>query len=126
MSTERTIGQLVADASHDLSQLVRSEIALAKAEITGEVKQGALGAGLFAGAAVFGVFGLLFVLVTIAYLLVLAGLPEWAGFGIVAVLLLGAAGVLALLGKNRLGKVGAPERTISTTKRTVEAVKGHH
>ena len=126
MSTERTIGQLVADASHDLSQLVRSEVALAKAEITAEVKQGALGAGLFAGAAVFGIFGFLFVLVTVALLLVLAGLPSWAGFGIVALVLLVLAGVLALLGKGRLSKVGPPERTISTTKRTVEAAKGHH
>jgi Na+-transporting methylmalonyl-CoA/oxaloacetate decarboxylase gamma subunit len=98
VSTERTIGQLVADASHDLSQLVRSEVALAKAEITAEVK----------------------------LLLVLAGLPSWAGFGIVALVLLVLAGVLALLGKGRLSKVGPPERTISTTKRTVEAAKGHH
>ena len=32
--TERTIGQLVADATHDLQGIVRGEIALAKAEVT--------------------------------------------------------------------------------------------
>ena len=32
--TERTIGQLVADATHDLEGIVRGEIALAKAEGT--------------------------------------------------------------------------------------------
>ena len=31
---ERTIGQLVADATHDLEGIVRGEIALAKAEVT--------------------------------------------------------------------------------------------
>lgn len=122
---DRTIGQLVADASHDLSQLLRSEVALAKAEIKDEAKQGALGAGLFAGAAFFGLVGFLFLLVMVALLIALV-LPEWAGFGIVAVLLLAVAGVFGLLGLNRIKKVGPPERTIATSKGTIEAVKGHH
>ena len=122
---DRTIGQLVADASHDLSQLLRSEVALAKAELKDEAKQGALGAGLFAGAAFFGLVGFLFLLVMVA-LIIAIWLPEWAGFGIVAVLLLAVAGVFALLGLNRIKKVGPPERTIATSKQTIEAVKGHH
>ncbi len=125
MGTERTVGQLVADASHDLSALLRSEVALAKAEITADVKQGALGAGLFAGAAVFGIFGFLFVLVTIALLLILWGLPAWAGYGIVAVALLLVAAVLGLIGFTRIKKVGPPERTIATSKQTLEAAKGN-
>lgn len=124
MSSERTIGQLVADASHDLSALLRSEVALAKAELKGEVKAGVLGAGLFAGAAFFAAVGGLFLLVTIALLIALV-LPPWAGFGIVAVVLLGLAGICALVGLNRIKKVGPPERTIATTKQTIEAVKGH-
>lgn len=125
MSSERTIGQLVADASHDLSALLRSEVALAKAEVKDEVKQGALGAGLFAGAAFFGLVGFLFLLVMVALLIALV-LPSWAGFGIVALLVLLLAGGLALLGLNRIKKVGPPERTIATSKQTIEAVKGHH
>lgn len=122
--SERTIGQLVADASRDLSALVRAEIALAKAEITTEVKQGAIGAGLFVGAAVFGGIGGLFVLLAIAWLLS-EWLPTWAGFLIVAVVLLVIAGALAFVGKSRIGKVGKPERTISTSKQSIEALKGH-
>lgn len=125
MSTDRTIGQLVADASHDLSALLRSEVALAKAELKNEAKQGALGAGLFAGAAFFGLVGFLFLLVMVALLIALV-LPGWAGFGIVAVVLLAVAGAFGLLGLNRIKKVGPPERTIATSKRTIEAVKGHH
>ncbi|MGQ7295206.1 phage holin family protein [Quadrisphaera sp. KR29] len=123
-ASERTIGQLVADASRDLSALVRAEIALAKSEITAEVKQGAIGAGLFVGAAVFGAAGGLFVLLAIAWLLS-EWLPYWAGFGIVAVVLLLVAGVLAVIGRGRIKKVGAPERTIATSKQSVEALKGH-
>ena len=125
MSSERTIGQLVADASHDLSALLRSEVALAKAEVKEEVKQGALGAGLFAGAAFFGLVGFLFLLVMAALLIALL-LPSWAGFGIVAVVLFLVAGVLGLVGYTRIKKVGPPERTIATSKQTIEAAKGHH
>lgn len=122
---ERTIGQLVADASHDLSALLRSEVALAKTEIKDEVKQGAVGAGLFAGAAFFGLMGTIFLLVMIALLIALV-LPEWAGFGIVALVLLLIAGVFALIGLRNIKKVGPPERTIATSKQTIEAVKGNH
>ncbi|CAA9398517.1 MAG: hypothetical protein AVDCRST_MAG35-767 [uncultured Quadrisphaera sp.] len=124
MSSERTIGQLVADASHDLSALLRSEVALAKAEVKEEVKQGALGAGLFAGAAFFGLIGFLFLLVMAALLIALV-LPTWAGFLIVAVVLFLIAGVLGLIGYTRIKKVGPPERTIATSKQTIEAAKGH-
>jgi len=122
---ERTIGQLVADATRDVSSLLRAEVALAKAEIQREVKAAAMGAGLFAGAAVFGVFGFLLLLFAVVYLIALA-LPTWLSFLIVAVLLLVVAGVLALVGKGRLSKVGAPERTVATSKQSIEALKGRH
>ena len=51
--SERTIGQLVADATHDLQGLVRGEIALAKAEVTSGARVLGKGAGLLAGAAFF-------------------------------------------------------------------------
>ena len=41
--TERTVGQLVADASHDISALVQSEIQLAKAEVTKGISFGGKG-----------------------------------------------------------------------------------
>ena len=46
----RTIGQLVADASRDVSTLVRSEIELAKAEVTGGLKVAGKGAGMLGAA----------------------------------------------------------------------------
>ncbi len=47
-----TIGRLFADASRDISSLVRQEIALAKSELQVSVKAGGIGIGLFAGAGV--------------------------------------------------------------------------
>ena len=107
---ERTLGQLVADATHDLSTLVRTEVALAKAEVTADVKKAGAGAGMFAGAAV-------------------VALPRahpasdrrglrpgrrragaWLAFLIVAVVLLLVAAVLALVGKQAV-KQGPARRS---------------
>ncbi len=81
--TERTIGQLVADATHDLEGIVRGEIALAKAEVTNGAKVIGKGAGLLAGAAFLGLIGLVFVLHGLSWVIA-EWLPVWAGYLIVA------------------------------------------
>ena len=124
---ERTLGQLVADATQDVSTIVRSEITLAKAEITADAKQAGKGAGMFAGAGVMGFLGVILLLFAVVYGLVAAGLPTWLAFLIVAVLLFVVAGVLGLVGKKTVSKVkGKPERTIVTTQETIAAIKPNH
>jgi Putative Actinobacterial Holin-X, holin superfamily III len=120
---ERTLGQLVAQASQDVSGLVRAELALAKAELKVDVANGAVGAGLFAVAA--GLVGLAVVLLSVAaaYGLVAVGLPPWAGFTVVAGLYLLFALILALVGRARLRRVGPPERAIREAQRTLAAVR---
>jgi hypothetical protein len=120
---ERTLGQLVADASKDLSTIVRSEIALAKAELTRDVQAGVLGALMFVVAGVFAFLALILLLSAAAYGLVAAGLSPWLAFLIVggALLLLGV--LLVLVGRSRLSKISPPERTIRTSKETVAALK---
>jgi hypothetical protein len=122
---ERTIGQLVADISHQLSDLLRAEISLAKAEVKADVTKGGLGAGLLAGAAFFALIAFILLCVAAAYGLVAAGLPTWAGFLVVTGVLLVLAAVLALVGRARLQQVSAPQRTIDSAKDSVEALKGH-
>jgi hypothetical protein len=122
---ERTIGQLVADISHQLSDLLRAEISLAKAEVKADVTKGGLGAGLLAGAAFFALIAFILLCVAGAYGLVAAGLPTWAGFLVVTGVLLVLAAVLALVGRARLQQVSAPQRTIDSAKDSVEALKGH-
>jgi uncharacterized membrane protein YqjE len=121
----RTIGQLVADISNQMSGLVRAEIALAKTEVKADVAKGGVGAGLLAGAAFLGLVAFLLLCFAGVYGLVEAGLDEWASFLVVTGVLLVLAAILALVGRGRLKQVTAPQRTIETAKGSVEAIKGH-
>lgn len=123
LPTERTLGQLVADASRDLSTIVRAEVALARAEVKKDVVAGVMGAALFAVAGVVAFLALILLLIAAAYGLVAAGLAPWLAFLVVAAVLLLIAAVAVLVGKARLSRVGPPERTVRTSKQTVEALK---
>jgi ABC-type multidrug transport system fused ATPase/permease subunit len=84
---DQTLGDLVALATKDVSQLVRYEINLAKSELRGDVRRVAV-AGVLAGIAGFFVCLILFSLCfAYAYLLHWAG--AWGGMG-------GAFGFVAL------------------------------
>lgn len=124
-TTERTVGQLVSDATREVSELVRYEIALAKAELKDDAKQAGTGAGLFGGAGFLGVVAFVLLCVAAAYgLHEGAGWPLWLSYLLVAVVLLVVAGILAALGRSRVRRVHPPERTIATAKDTVAALKG--
>jgi Putative Actinobacterial Holin-X, holin superfamily III len=123
MAEERTLGQLVAQASDDLSGIVRAEIALAKAELRGDVKNAAIGGGMFGAAGYLGLLASICLVLTVAYALVAFGLAPWLAFLIVAVALLVLAGILALIGRSRVRKLGPPERTIRNAQATIAAVK---
>ena len=123
-ATERTLGQLVADATHDISSIVHSEIALAKAEIGADAKKAGAGAAMFAVAGVFGFLVLILLLIAAAYGLVAAGLAPWLAFLIVALVLLIVGGILAFAAKGAVTKInGKPERTIKSTQDTIAALK---
>lgn len=123
-SPERTIGQLVADATKDMSELVRYEIALAKSEITADVKNGAIGGGLFGVAALFGFVAFVFLGITVAFALHEgAGWSIWLSFLVVAAAMLVVAGLAAAIGFGRVKQVKPPERTIRTTKDSIAAIK---
>lgn len=123
--TERTVGQLVADASHDISVLVQNEIQLAKAEVTKGLGFGGKGAGLLGGAAFLGLLGLIFLFHTLARVIAI-WLPVWAGYLIITVVLLLLAAALGLLGYKALMKAKdntIPQRAIRNAQETVAAIK---
>ncbi len=126
MAEERTLGQLVAQASDDLSGIVRAEVALAKTELRADVKNAAVGGGLFGAAGYLGVLASITLVIAGAYGLVAAGLSPWLAFLIVTVVLLAVAALLALVGRSRLGKLAPPERAIRNAKDTIAAVKPGH
>ncbi len=123
-AADPTIGKLVNDALVDVSTLVRSEIALAKAEVATDAKKAGKAAGLFGAAGFVAVLGVVFLLHTIAQGLIAAGLSPWLSYLIVTLGLFLVAGVLALVGKSALkGFKGKPELAITSTKQTIDTVK---
>lgn len=121
--TERTLGQLVAEATADVQEIVRAEIALAKAELAQDAKRVGVGAGMFGAAGYLGFLASIILTISAGYGLTEAGLPAWAAFLVLGVALLVVAGILALVGKGQVSKVRPPERTIRSTKAAIAAVK---
>ena len=107
-----TIGKLFADASRDMSSLVRNEIALAKSELKVSIKAGGTGAGLFAGAAFLALLAIIMFSVALAYFISMTGLHLAWCFLIVFGLYLLIAALLGFLGVKKVKRVKAPERAI--------------
>ncbi|NMM34434.1 MAG: phage holin family protein, partial [Phycicoccus sp.] len=104
--------------------IIRSEIALAKAEIGADVKKAGAGAGLFAAAALLVFLALLLLPIAAAYGLVAAGLAPWLSFLVVSGLFLVLGAILAVVGKNSVSKVkGKPERAIKNAQDTIAAIR---
>ena len=120
---DKSLGELVATATKDLSLLVQQEVALAKSEIKKDVAAAGKGAGLFGGAGFAGLFALIFLSISAAYGISSLGVPLGCGFFAVGAIYLIAAAVLALSGKKKLSQVGPPEKTIETLKDDVEWAK---
>lgn len=122
---DRSLGQLVAAATTELSALMHDEIALAKAELRESAKRSAVGGSAASVAGVLILFSLPVLSFALAY-----GLRAWTGLGLawcflivggVYWLLAGLLGGFALL---KLKKVRPPRRSIAAAKETA-AVLGN-
>lgn len=123
-SQDTSILKLVKSVSADAQKLLKAQGELVQTELKGSQKEAAATGGMFAGAAVFGGLGLVFLLVTIAYVLVQLGLPTWAGFGIVTAFLLIVAMILGLVGRSRAKNIKGPELAKAEWERTKLALSG--
>ena len=106
---ERTesLAAAVTEVSEKLSVLVREEIELARTEVVIKLSSLARGAAAAAVGAVFGVFALIFVLLTIAWGVNAITGSLWIGFAAVMVLLI-ALTIGAFLFAWRKLRVGPP------------------
>jgi len=121
---EPTIGRLVSDASRDVSSLIQKEIQLAKSEIKVSVRNGGLGAGLFAAAAFFVLLALIMFSVALAYFIHWNGKGldlHWA-FLLVFVIYLLLAALLGYVGYRKVRKVRPPEKAIAEAQKTRAAL----
>jgi uncharacterized membrane protein YqjE len=122
--SERSLGTIIKDLTADLSNLFRSEIALLKLELKEAVTKLGSGGALLGAALFLGLFGLAFLFVTITLGLVALGVPAWLSALIVTVVLLVAAGVLALMGKKKLAGVNfVPSDSIDHIRGDLDALK---
>ena len=121
---ERPMGELLKQLADDTGTLVRQEIELAKAELSEKGKRAGIGAGMFGGAGVLGLFAIGALTATFILLLATA-MDAWLAALIVTVVYGAVAGVLALMGKKKVKEAtpAAPERTVETVKEDVEWVK---
>ncbi|MBK3626968.1 phage holin family protein [Streptomyces asoensis] len=93
VGAERSIGQLFASATTELSALVHDEIALAKAQLKQDVKRGATSGGAFSAAGALLVFSLPMLNFALAY-----GIRTWSDWNLAICFLLSfAANVLIAL-----------------------------
>ncbi|MCP2638031.1 phage holin family protein [Microbacterium sp. HD4P20] len=117
-----SVGELVGEVSRDLSELMRKELELAKAELEDSAKKAGAGAGLLGGAGYAASMTLLFL--SIALWWALATLVGGGGSGIIVALVWGVvAGVLYSVGMSRLKAVRGAPRTVETVKEIPEALK---
>lgn len=121
-AAEPSVGQLVSDATTHLSNLVHSEIELAKLELRSTMKNGLAGAGAFIAAGVLLVFALIYGFFGAAEGIATA-LPRWASFLIVFGALVAVAALLVLFGIKKVKRIKAPQTTIRTTRETVDYLK---
>lgn len=112
-----SVGDLVRDASEQVSTLVRAEVELAKTEIGKEIRRGLTGSVFFVIALAILLFSAFFFFFFLAELLNL-WLMRWAAFLIVFGIMLLSAALLALLGYRKVRKLRAPSKTISSLKET--------
>ena len=121
---ERPVGELVKDATEQAQTLIRQEIELAKVELTEKGKKAGMGAGMFGGAGLFGLFA--FAALTAAFIgAVDLAVPFWAAALIVAAVYGAIAGVLALTGKNKVQEATppVPEEAVDNVKEDVAWTK---
>lgn len=120
VGAERSIGQLVATATTEMSALVHDEIALAKAQLKRDVKRGAVGGSAFAAAGAVLIFSLPMLSFALAY-----GIQTWSDWNLAVCFLLSfaanvlVAGLLALIGvvfAKKAKKSKAPQQVASSMK----------
>lgn len=120
---DRSVGELFAAVSQDLSTLMRQEVELAKSEVRQSATRAGAGIGLLGGAGVAAHMVLLFLSIAAWW-----GIAQWTGqawSGVVVAVVWALVGlVLYGTGRSRLRSVEGVPRTVETTKQIPDALAG--
>ncbi|WP_084265981.1 phage holin family protein [Actinomadura macra] len=117
-------GELVKQATQQVSELMRAELRLAVAELKDKGRHAGTGAGLFGGAGLVALYGVGVLLAAAVAALALV-LPVWASALIIGAVLMAVAGLLALLGRRQTSQATPPkpEMAMDEARQTVSEIK---
>jgi len=117
---EESVGTLLSGLLGDLQDLIRGEIALARTEMREELETVKSGAVSLAVAAVFGLTGLIVLMLGIASFLT-RWISQTQALVLVGIVVLVLAGIAGMMGKQRLSASSIkPDRTIESLKEDKE------
>src|ERR1700757_4888856 len=125
LSAEPSIGELIKDATTQMSTLVRAEVELARSEITRDVKKGLTGSVYFIAALVVLFYSTFFFFFFLAELLD-NWLWRWVAFLIVFAIMVLVGAVLGLLGFLKVRRIRGPRQTIESVRETRTALTPGH
>ncbi len=119
-----SIRELLTKAVEDAKRLAAAQMELARTEISASGQQAGMGAGLGIATLGISIFAVLFLLVTLALVLIQLGLQPWAGFLIVAILLIVTGVITGLLARRSLQQATPPTLAIAEFEKTKAALAG--
>jgi MFS family permease len=121
---DTSASELVKQLSEQTSRLLRQEVELAKAELTIKGKRAGVGAGMFGGAGVLGLYAV-GALIAAAIAALDTAMATWLAALIVGAVLAAAAGVVALTGKQKVQEAmpPVPEDSVESVKEDVQWTK---
>ena len=122
--SDQSLGELVAQAAKDVSQLIRGEMNLAKAELRVDVRRIGVAVALLGMAAFVACLMLVLLCFAFAYGLQALGIWPWASFLIVAGVCLAVIGLAALIALLRVRGVTGLRTTRSTVQDTIKVLRG--
>jgi uncharacterized membrane protein YqjE len=119
---ERSISSVLHDIIGNIQDIIRSEVRLAKTEITEELAKSRSAAVMLGVGALLLIFAALFLLLATVYALSLV-IPAWAAALIVALSVGVIAALCCSLGIKRFKSIRAAPKTAATMKENVEWAK---
>ncbi|HET9874638.1 MAG TPA: phage holin family protein [Mycobacterium sp.] len=125
LPADPSLGDLVKDATTQISTLVRAEVELARAEITRDVKKGLTGSVFFIAALVVLFYSTFFFFLFLAELLD-TWLWRWVAFAIVFGIMIVVTSALALFGYLKVRRIRGPQQTIESVRETRTALRPDH
>jgi uncharacterized membrane protein YqjE len=119
---DRPFSDLLREIIANMQEIVRSEVRLAKAELSEETQKTIRAVAFLVAGGLLGIYALGFLLLSAVYALAIV-LPDWLAPLLVALLVAVIAGALMMIGRNRLKRVSPLPKTVSSVKEDIQWAK---